>query len=40
MEGFPKISIESLTDPKVMQDLVSALDWLVAELRAAGDRVA
>ena len=40
MEGFPKIPIESLTDPKVMQDFLSTLDWLVAELRAAGHRVA
>ena len=40
MEGYPQIPIESLTDPKVMQDFVSTLDWLVAELRAAGDEVA
>ena len=39
MEGFPRIPVESLTDPKVMQDFLSTLDWLVGEICASGDSV-
>jgi hypothetical protein len=32
MEGFPAIPLESVTDPKAMQELLSTLDWLIGEL--------
>ena len=37
MEGFPTIPLASLTNPTVMQDLLSTLDWLVRELRSSRD---
>ena len=35
MEGFPKVSIASLSDDSQLETLVHALDWIVTEVRAS-----